>query len=78
MRLHCPRVIGALAAAGWTITSAVKAFQDPLFAQSPDTLPAGESVVWTHAKLLKLPGLRYPAEDSVYEEAPLRDAGLLP
>ena len=73
-----PDVIAALRADGWTIASARRAFQDPLYAQAPDTLPAGESIVWAHAKARNLPGLRYPAEDAVYEEPSLRDAGLLP
>lgn len=73
-----PDVIAALAAHGWTILSADTAFQDPLYAQAPDTLPAGESIIWARAKASNLPGLRYPAEDSVYEEPLLRDAGLLP
>ena len=73
-----PDVIAALTAQGWTIAPASAAFEDPLYAQAPDTLPAGESVVWARAQALGLPGLRYPAEDSVYEEPLLRDAGLLP
>ncbi len=73
-----PDVIAALRAHGWTITAASRAFQDPLYAQALDTLPAGESIIWAHAKARNLPGLRYPAEDSVYEEPLLRDAGLLP
>lgn len=73
-----PEVIAALTAHGWTITSASSAFRDPLYAQAPDTLPAGESIIWAQARARGLPGLRYPAEDSVYEEPLLREAGLLP
>lgn len=73
-----PDVIEALAAHGWNIASAGSAFQDPLYAQAPGTLPAGESVIWAHAKALGVAGLRYPAEDAAYEEPLLRDAGLLP
>ena len=65
-------------ASDWYYISANTAFQDPLYAQAPDTLPAGESIIWAHAKARNLPGLRYPAEDSVYEEPLLRDAGLVP
>ena len=43
-----------------------------------DTLPAGESVVWASAKAAQIPGLRYPAEDSVYEEPKLRALELVP
>ncbi|WP_278485003.1 polysaccharide deacetylase family protein [Achromobacter insolitus] len=73
-----PDVIAALTAQGWTIAAASAAFEDPLYAEAPDNLPAGESIVWALAKAGNLPGLRYPAEDSTYEEPLLRDAGLLP
>ncbi|ADP17149.1 polysaccharide deacetylase family protein 10 [Achromobacter xylosoxidans A8] len=73
-----PDVIAALTEQGWTITSASAAFEDPLYAQAPATLPAGESIVWALAKARNLPDLRYPAEGSEYEEPLLRDAGLLP
>lgn len=44
----------------------------------PDILPAGESIVWALAKEKGIQGLRYPGEDSVYEEPVLRALGLLP
>jgi hypothetical protein len=34
----------------------------------PDILPAGESILWALAKQKGVPGLRYPAEDDVYEK----------
>lgn len=71
-------VIAAFTAEGWAITSTEAALQDPLYAQLPDTLPAGESIIWALAKAQNMPNLRYPAEDSVYEEPSLKDAGLLP
>ncbi len=37
-------------------------------ASEPDTLPAGESIVWAKAKERGIQNLRYPGEDSVYEE----------
>jgi peptidoglycan/xylan/chitin deacetylase (PgdA/CDA1 family) len=52
---------------GWKIVSADAAFADPLYAMKPATLPAGESIVWALAKDAGRPGLRYPAEDDVYE-----------
>ncbi len=73
-----PDVLAAFTAKGWTITSTEAAFQDPLYAQAPDTLPAGESIIWALAKAKNMPNLRYPAEDSVYEEPLLKEAGLLP
>lgn len=73
-----PDVLAALQAHGWKIIPTAQAFQDPLYASAPDTLPAGESIIWAHARVLDMPGLRYPAEESVYEEPLLRNAGLLP
>ena len=73
-----PEIIAAFKAQGWTIDSASAAFKDPLYAQAPQTLPAGESIIWALAKAQGLPNLRYPAEDSVYEEPALHEAGLLP
>lgn len=73
-----PELIQALKAHGWAITSASSAFEDPLYRESPDTLPAGESIVWALAKARDLPGLRYPAEGAQYEDPILRSANLLP
>lgn len=53
---------------GWVFVSPTTAFEDPLYTSSPDTLPAGGGVIWASAKARGVPGLRYPAEDSVYEE----------
>jgi hypothetical protein len=39
-----------------------------VYKSQPDILPAGESVLWALAKQHNLPGLRYPAEDDVYEK----------
>ncbi|WP_370682294.1 polysaccharide deacetylase family protein [Comamonas sp. GB3 AK4-5] len=71
-------VIAAFRAQGWTVVSPEMAFADPLYAMQPDTLPAGESVIWAMAKVRQLPGLRYPAEDAVYEAPALEAQGLLP
>jgi len=71
-------VIEAFRRAGWTFIPAHEAFDDPLYREQPDILPAGESIVWSLAKLHGEPGLRYPAEDSVYEEPRLRELGLIP
>ena len=73
-----PAVIAAFQEKGWAFVSPMSAFEDPLYASQPDTLPAGESVVWALAKAQGIDGLRYPAEDSVYEEPQLREAALLP
>lgn len=63
---------------GWTFTTPTLAFADPLYSMSPVTLPAGESVIWALARKDGHTGLRYPAEDSVYEEPLLRAQQLLP
>ena len=61
---------------GWNIVSPEEAFRDPLYAALPNTLPAGESVLWSFAKQRALPELRYPAEDGRYEEPILNALGL--
>jgi peptidoglycan/xylan/chitin deacetylase (PgdA/CDA1 family) len=71
-----PQVMRAFQANGWTIVPAVEAFDDPIYREQPDVLPAGESIVWSLAKQAGEPALRYPAEDSVYEEPLLRQLGL--
>ncbi len=72
------RFIAAFKASGWAICSPKEAFEDPLYAMLPNVLPAGESIVWSLAKQNGIKDLRYPAEDSVYEEPVLRAKGLLP
>ncbi|MGB3067249.1 MAG: polysaccharide deacetylase family protein [Ottowia sp.] len=71
-------IIAAFRKRGWAFVPPMAAFDDPVYASPPDTLPAGESVIWANAKVHGVAGLRYPAEDSVYEEPKLRSAGLLP
>ena len=73
-----PDVIAGFRARGWKLVDASDAFEDPLYREQPDILPAGESIVWSLAKAKGLQGLRYPAEDSVYEEPILRAQGLIP
>lgn len=73
-----PAVIAAFQAKGWVFVPPKDAFDDALYAAQPETLPAGESIVWALAKASGAAGLRYPAEDSVYEEPKLRAAALLP
>jgi peptidoglycan-N-acetylglucosamine deacetylase len=63
---------------GWELIDAEAAFADPVFATQPKILPAGESLIWALAKQSgrfdKL--LRYPGEDSTYEEAKMNKLGL--
>jgi peptidoglycan/xylan/chitin deacetylase (PgdA/CDA1 family) len=59
----------------WRLVHASYAYADPIFEQTPQTLPAGESLVWALAKQSGRfeKTLRYPGEDDVYEK-PLIDA----
>lgn len=58
---------------GWEIVDAAEAYEDEIYQEIPQNLPAGESLIWA---LAKESGrfesvLRYPAEDSKYEEEKL-------
>jgi peptidoglycan/xylan/chitin deacetylase (PgdA/CDA1 family) len=61
-------VIHMFQAKGWTLVDSATAFKDPLYAMRPQTLPAGESILWALAKEKGVAGLRYPAEDDTYEK----------
>lgn len=63
---------------GWKLVSPEEAFADPLFQLQPQTLPAGESLIWALAKQSgRYEGrLRYPGEDGVYEREKLDRLGL--
>lgn len=54
---------------GWKVVDANVAFSDPVYAMRPDTIPAGESILWALAKEKHIAGLRYPGEDGAYEKA---------
>jgi peptidoglycan/xylan/chitin deacetylase (PgdA/CDA1 family) len=56
---------------GWKLIDADDAFKDPVFSSEPKIVPAGESIVWALAKESGRfdPLLRYPGEDSQYEDA---------
>jgi hypothetical protein len=73
-----PEVIEAFRNKGWHFVSARSAFEDPLYLMQPDTVPAGESIVWALAKQRGAEGLRNPAEDAAYERPILRKLGLAP
>jgi len=54
---------------GWRLVDAPAAFTDPIFDRAPNTIPAGESLVWALAKESgRFQKLRYPGEDDVYEK----------
>ena len=63
---------------GWKLIDAADAFKDPVFSAAPNIVPAGESIIWALAKETgrfdKL--LRYPGEDSGYENAKMDKLGL--
>jgi peptidoglycan/xylan/chitin deacetylase (PgdA/CDA1 family) len=63
---------------GWKLIDAQEAFKDPVFQSAPKIVPAGESIIWALAKETgrfdKL--LRYPGEDSAYENAKMDRLGL--
>ncbi|GFE80640.1 polysaccharide deacetylase [Steroidobacter agaridevorans] len=63
---------------GWRLIDAATAFEDPIFVNEPDILPAGESILWAMAKESgKLDAaLRYPAEDEAYERKRMDELGL--
>jgi peptidoglycan-N-acetylglucosamine deacetylase len=61
---------------GWKIVDAEYAFNDPIYAEQPKILPAGESLVWALAREKGASGLRYPGEDDTYENAEMDRRGL--
>lgn len=63
---------------GWKVISAEEAYRDPIFEMQPANVPAGEGLIWALAKESGKYDdvLRYPAEDSKYEEARMKDLGL--
>ena len=62
----------------WDVIGADEAFSDRVFNLQPNTVPAGESIIWALAKETgKFEGrLRYPGEDDVYEKPILDRLGL--
>jgi hypothetical protein len=68
-------VMSAFEKAGWEWINADTAFRDPVFLREPQTLPAGESLVWAlGAESGRFKDrLRYPGEDDGYEK-PKMDA----
>ncbi len=63
---------------GWKLTDAQTAFEDSIFQSLPETIPAGESLIWSLAKQSGQyeDQLRYPAEDSRYEQPKMEALGL--
>ncbi len=65
-------------AAGWDLIDADDALRDPLFAQAPQSLPAGQSLAWALARQTgRFEGkLRFPGEDGDYEKPRMDELGL--
>jgi peptidoglycan/xylan/chitin deacetylase (PgdA/CDA1 family) len=63
---------------GWQLIDASDAFKDPVFSAEPKIVPAGESIIWAIAKETgKFDAeLRYPGEDSQYEDGKMDKLGL--
>ena len=63
---------------GWQVINASNALTDEVYKIIPNIVPAGESIIWGLAKETgKFDNiLRYPGEDSQYEEAKLDSLGL--
>jgi hypothetical protein len=76
--LVLPDVLDAFENAGWQWVDASGAFDDPVFRSQPQTLPAGESLIWALAKESGRfeDRLRYPGEDDTYEKPKLDALGL--
>jgi peptidoglycan/xylan/chitin deacetylase (PgdA/CDA1 family) len=62
----------------WGLIGADEAFSDRVFLSQPDTVPAGESLIWALAKQTGRfdDRLRSPGEDDVYEKPRLDRLGL--
>lgn len=63
---------------GWKLVGSDEAYTDPISLRRPNTLPAGESLIWALAKETGRydAQLRYPGEDGVYEKPKLEALGL--
>lgn len=63
---------------GWDVMDADKAYTDEVYKTKTNTMPAGESLVWSMAKQSGKfeQVLRYPAEGDQYEKAKMDSLGL--
>lgn len=63
---------------GWNVINAEDAFKDTIFKIEPNSLPAGESLIWALAKQTGRydDKLRYPGEDESYEKDAMDKLGL--
>jgi peptidoglycan/xylan/chitin deacetylase (PgdA/CDA1 family) len=62
---------------GWKLIDAEHAYADPVYAEQPDVLPAGDSLVLAlGVQSGKVKRLRWPSEDGQYEAAAMDRLGL--
>lgn len=73
-----PDIIQAFKQQKWQFIDSEKAYTDPIYQLHLQVLPAGESILWSIAKVYGVQGLRYPAEDAPYEADNLKKFGLTP
>jgi peptidoglycan-N-acetylglucosamine deacetylase len=68
-------LIAALKKDNWKFIDAKDAYNDEIYNERPDIIPCGESIIWQLAKQKSTnsESLRYPAEDSQYEEKPFEE-----
>lgn len=64
------------ASRGWRLVGAKDALAEPLYQQSPDVLPAGQSLLWSLAKQHGGIALREPGENDAYEKPEMDRLGL--
>ena len=71
-------VMAAFEKSGWEWIDADHAYEDPVFLREPQTLPAGESLIWAlAAETGKFKDrLRWPGEDDTYEKPKMDALGL--
>ena len=76
--LYLGDLIQALKKAGIKMINAQDAYLDPLAMESPEIVPAGQSLIWALAKATgKFDSeLRYPGEDGAYQKAEMDSLGL--
>ena len=71
-------LIGKFKKEGWEIADYSEAIKDPIYQELPDAMPAEQSLIWLQAKATGEYEykLRYPGEDSSYEEEKMDRLGL--
>ena len=76
--LFLPALLSMFQARGWRLIDATTAFAAPELRLEPDSLPAGQSLIWAAAKASGKfeMELRYPGEDDVYEVPKMDALGL--